>query len=270
MEHLFGPALQSASGQVVAADLAVPDRDQRLPARDREPRPAAAALGPWCSGRRPGRRAGPGPAGDPVAAADPGRADPPRPGRPGGGRGDPGERAAGAGRRAAVPARPWAAGRADPAGRARLARGRGRRPARDHADRREQPAAAGQGAAAAGGPGHGRGPANASQASQRALLDAYAEAFSNADVGALTKLLREDAVLEMPPQPTWFAGREQVGQPRLAGAHRARQVRDDRHRRQRPARARRLPARLKTTASGVTEFRSALNFGPTSGSPGAS
>jgi len=46
---------------------------------------------------------------------------------------------------------------------------------------------------------------------QRALLDAYAEAFRNADAGALTKLLREDAVLEMPPQPTWFAGREQVG-----------------------------------------------------------
>ena len=49
------------------------------------------------------------------------------------------------------------------------------------------------------------------EASQRALLAAYAEAFSNADVGALTKLLREDAVLEMPPQPTWFAGQEQVG-----------------------------------------------------------
>jgi len=48
-------------------------------------------------------------------------------------------------------------------------------------------------------------------AGQRALLDAYAEAFRKADVGALTKLLREDAVLEMPPQPTWFAGREQVG-----------------------------------------------------------
>ncbi len=49
------------------------------------------------------------------------------------------------------------------------------------------------------------------QASQRALLDAYAGAFRNADVGALTRLLREDAVLEMPPQPTWFAGREQIG-----------------------------------------------------------
>jgi RNA polymerase sigma-70 factor (ECF subfamily) len=49
------------------------------------------------------------------------------------------------------------------------------------------------------------------EAGQRALLDAYAEAFRNADAGALTKLLREDAVLEMPPQPTWFAGREHVG-----------------------------------------------------------
>jgi RNA polymerase sigma-70 factor, ECF subfamily len=48
-------------------------------------------------------------------------------------------------------------------------------------------------------------------ASQRALLDAYADAFRDADVGALTRLLREDAVLEMPPQTTWFAGREQVG-----------------------------------------------------------
>jgi len=48
------------------------------------------------------------------------------------------------------------------------------------------------------------------EASERALLDAYAEAFASADVGGLTKLLRDDAVMEMPPQPTWFAGREQV------------------------------------------------------------
>jgi RNA polymerase sigma-70 factor (ECF subfamily) len=45
----------------------------------------------------------------------------------------------------------------------------------------------------------------------RALLDRYATAFENADIGALMRLLREDAVLEMPPLPTWFAGREQVG-----------------------------------------------------------
>jgi RNA polymerase sigma-70 factor, ECF subfamily len=43
-----------------------------------------------------------------------------------------------------------------------------------------------------------------------ALLDRYAAAFENADVAALTGLLRDDAVVEMPPNPTWFAGREQV------------------------------------------------------------
>jgi RNA polymerase sigma-70 factor, ECF subfamily len=42
------------------------------------------------------------------------------------------------------------------------------------------------------------------------LLNRYASAFENADVTALTELLRDDAVLEMPPTPTWFAGREHV------------------------------------------------------------
>jgi RNA polymerase sigma-70 factor (ECF subfamily) len=41
----------------------------------------------------------------------------------------------------------------------------------------------------------------------RALADRYAVAFENADVGALTEFLRADAVFEMPPLPTWFAGR---------------------------------------------------------------
>jgi RNA polymerase sigma-70 factor, ECF subfamily len=45
----------------------------------------------------------------------------------------------------------------------------------------------------------------------RALLDQYAAAFETADVKLLTELLREDAVLEMPPLPTWFAGREVIG-----------------------------------------------------------
>jgi len=31
------------------------------------------------------------------------------------------------------------------------------------------------------------------------------------DVPTLTWLLRDDAVLEMPPQPIWFTGREQIG-----------------------------------------------------------
>ncbi len=44
----------------------------------------------------------------------------------------------------------------------------------------------------------------------RDLLDRYAAAFEAADVTALTALLHADATMEMPPQPYWFAGREQV------------------------------------------------------------
>lgn len=46
---------------------------------------------------------------------------------------------------------------------------------------------------------------------QRALLDRYAAAFENADIAALTALLTDDAVWEMPPIPTWFTGRETIG-----------------------------------------------------------
>ena len=54
------------------------------------------------------------------------------------------------------------------------------------------------------------------EAAGRELLARYAAAFENADIAALTGLLREDAVLEMPPLPTWFAGRGQVS--RFLGA----------------------------------------------------
>jgi RNA polymerase sigma-70 factor (ECF subfamily) len=45
----------------------------------------------------------------------------------------------------------------------------------------------------------------------RALLDRYAVAFQNADIAAVTQLLRDDAVFEMPPEATWFTGRELIG-----------------------------------------------------------
>jgi RNA polymerase sigma-70 factor, ECF subfamily len=45
---------------------------------------------------------------------------------------------------------------------------------------------------------------------KRAIVDKYAAAFENADIAALTRLLHDDAEIEMPPIPTWFAGREQV------------------------------------------------------------
>jgi RNA polymerase sigma-70 factor, ECF subfamily len=45
----------------------------------------------------------------------------------------------------------------------------------------------------------------------RALVDRYATAFEKADIAGLMRLLREEAVLEMPPLPTWFAGRAAIG-----------------------------------------------------------
>jgi RNA polymerase sigma-70 factor, ECF subfamily len=45
----------------------------------------------------------------------------------------------------------------------------------------------------------------------RDLLERYAAAIEAADVPGLTELLRQDAILEMPPMAGWFAGRDQVG-----------------------------------------------------------
>jgi len=45
---------------------------------------------------------------------------------------------------------------------------------------------------------------------RRAILDQFAAAFENGDVSALADLLREEAVLEMPPVATWFAGAQTV------------------------------------------------------------
>ena len=42
------------------------------------------------------------------------------------------------------------------------------------------------------------------------LLERYVTAFENADVDALIRLLHADVTLEMPPEPTWFAGRDAV------------------------------------------------------------
>ncbi|WP_040810435.1 sigma-70 family RNA polymerase sigma factor [Nocardia concava] len=45
---------------------------------------------------------------------------------------------------------------------------------------------------------------------RRALLDRYVDALTSADFAALHTVLHDDAVLEMPPQPDWFAGRDQI------------------------------------------------------------
>ena len=46
----------------------------------------------------------------------------------------------------------------------------------------------------------------------RSLLDQYAAAFERTDLPALLRLLRDDVILEMPPRPQWYAGREAAGQ----------------------------------------------------------
>lgn len=43
-----------------------------------------------------------------------------------------------------------------------------------------------------------------------ALLDSFLAAFERADVAGLARLMRDDVVLQMPPTPTWFAGRDAV------------------------------------------------------------
>ncbi|WP_214110407.1 sigma-70 family RNA polymerase sigma factor [Acrocarpospora catenulata] len=46
---------------------------------------------------------------------------------------------------------------------------------------------------------------------QRELLDRWAAAMEAADVGALMRLLAEDAIWEMPPFTAWFSGRDAIG-----------------------------------------------------------
>jgi len=44
----------------------------------------------------------------------------------------------------------------------------------------------------------------------RAAIDRYVEAMQSADIPLLVDLFRRDVTLEMPPLPTWFAGRDDV------------------------------------------------------------
>jgi RNA polymerase sigma-70 factor (ECF subfamily) len=46
----------------------------------------------------------------------------------------------------------------------------------------------------------------------RALIDQYVAAFETADVPALTRLLTDQVVMEMPPVPLWFVGPQHYGQ----------------------------------------------------------
>jgi RNA polymerase sigma-70 factor (ECF subfamily) len=45
----------------------------------------------------------------------------------------------------------------------------------------------------------------------RAVIDRYVRAFEAADVPALVRLLKDDAILEMPPVPLWYRGSRDYG-----------------------------------------------------------
>jgi RNA polymerase sigma-70 factor, ECF subfamily len=46
---------------------------------------------------------------------------------------------------------------------------------------------------------------------RQALLDEFVTAFEGADMRRLTALLRDDAIVEMPPYPTWYRGADRCG-----------------------------------------------------------
>jgi RNA polymerase sigma-70 factor (ECF subfamily) len=53
-------------------------------------------------------------------------------------------------------------------------------------------------------------PSSEPTAEERRLLQRYIEANERADIATLAALLREDALLTMPPHPMWFMGRESI------------------------------------------------------------
>ena len=50
------------------------------------------------------------------------------------------------------------------------------------------------------------------EAACRTLVERYVRAFEAADIDALTRLLTDDVVMEMPPILNWFRGRHDYGQ----------------------------------------------------------
>ena len=46
----------------------------------------------------------------------------------------------------------------------------------------------------------------------KGLLDHFVQAWESADVAGLVKLLKEDAIFEMPPSPSWYQGRNEIAQ----------------------------------------------------------
>jgi RNA polymerase sigma-70 factor (ECF subfamily) len=66
--------------------------------------------------------------------------------------------------------------------------------------------------AAASPSADGAGLVQPSDDTSQDLLDRYMAAFTTMDVEALKGTLREDALLQMPPFPEWFLGRDAIGE----------------------------------------------------------
>jgi len=66
--------------------------------------------------------------------------------------------------------------------------------------------------AAASPSADGAGLVQPSDTESQDLLDRYIAAFTTMDVEALKGVLREDALLQMPPFPEWFLGRDAIGE----------------------------------------------------------
>src|SRR5712691_6832305 len=66
--------------------------------------------------------------------------------------------------------------------------------------------------AAASPSADGAGLVQPSDDTSRDVLDRYMAAFTTMDVEALKGTLREDALLQMPPFPEWFLGRDAIGE----------------------------------------------------------
>jgi RNA polymerase sigma-70 factor, ECF subfamily len=57
-----------------------------------------------------------------------------------------------------------------------------------------------------------RPPPRPTEREEEVLVERFVAAWERVDIDGLVELLREDAVLAMPPEPVWFAGRESVGE----------------------------------------------------------
>lgn len=88
------------------------------------------------------------------------------------------------------------------------------------------------------------------------LAFVYVAAFEAYDIPAVVTLMREDAVLSMPPWDAWLQGRDDVGDWMLGPGHRVQGLAPHPRRRQRHRRLRQLTSRRRPSGSSRGRSRS--------------